>query len=67
MPKNSSARIEDHFADLTDPRRRPVLGEVDLHHQVGAAGKQLGSGHSIPGGKGFVEPAGHHKLHRAQN
>jgi hypothetical protein len=24
MPKASSARIQDHFTDLTDPRRRPV-------------------------------------------
>jgi predicted transposase YbfD/YdcC len=24
MPKATSARIQDHFADLTDPRRRPV-------------------------------------------
>jgi len=25
MPKTSSARIQDHFADLSDPRRRPVI------------------------------------------
>jgi len=25
MPKTSSAHIQDHFADLTDPRRRPVI------------------------------------------
>ena len=25
MPKTSSAHIQDHFADLTDPRRRPVV------------------------------------------
>jgi hypothetical protein len=25
MPKKPSARIRDHFADLTDPRRRKVL------------------------------------------
>lgn len=25
MPKRSSACIQDHFADLTDPRRRPVV------------------------------------------
>jgi len=25
MPKTSSVRIQDHFADLTDPRRRPVV------------------------------------------
>jgi hypothetical protein len=24
MPKTRSARIQDHFTDLTDPRRRPV-------------------------------------------
>jgi predicted transposase YbfD/YdcC len=24
MPKTTSARIQDHFTDLTDPRRRPV-------------------------------------------
>src|SRR5262245_17391285 len=25
MPKSHSARIEDHFAELTDPRRREVI------------------------------------------
>jgi predicted transposase YbfD/YdcC len=25
MPKASSVRIQDHFTDLTDPRRRPVM------------------------------------------
>lgn len=25
MPKENSAHIQDHFADLTDPRRRPVI------------------------------------------
>lgn len=25
MPKTASVRIEDHFSDLTDPRRRPVM------------------------------------------
>ena len=24
MPKTTSARIQDHFAELTDPRRRKV-------------------------------------------
>ena len=32
MPKTTSARIQDHFAELTDPRRRKATYRRN-HHQ----------------------------------
>jgi hypothetical protein len=63
MPKTSSARIQDHFADLTDPRRRPVT--YPLINIVTIAICAVHKSTKGPGGPGRLPARGSHRPERA--